>query len=329
MSAVIMEPTPRQYVIFPLVVHWQPWLENLSLYLPDLHGGLVSGAPAAARLSLLQPPRQQVWQAFARHFRPGELRQWQAYLHYLGAQEDQDEQDLRAAIRGTLAPVLPPELDREVLWSLAYQLEETLAEKAAGLERLAAQEKALGQLLGEAEPDAPENLPVDVAFSPALTRSTMDLSLARLRLQFWQKILAPYLEDPWTLVVLEPMAGDSSPRYLWQAAQAEGQEVWQTAWQLPGWRPQPGCEAQAMAPLELGVVFRKTLAGLLQALSLTDAAAAAAWQEQMNRLVEERCWPAATPHQATAIRLEVVSRLAARADAPSLPSPMVFLSPGD
>lgn len=328
MSALIMEPAPRQFVIFPLVVHWQPWLATLAVYLPDLRAGLISGAPSSAWVSLLQPPRQQVWQAFAKHFQPGELSQWQAYLHYLGAQEDQDEQDLRAAIRGTLAPVLPPELDREALWSLAYQLEETLAEKAAGLQRLAAQEKVLGQLLGETEPGEQEILPVDVAFSPALTRAPADLPLAGLRLQFWQKILAPHLEEPWTLAVLEPAAGESSPRYLWQALQTEGQEVWQAHWLLPGWRPQPGSDVQQMELLELGVVFRKTLAGWLQAL-LTSASEAALWREKMDRLVAERLWPAAAPHQAPAIRLEVFSRPPERTEEPPLPSPMMFLSPGD
>jgi len=328
MSALIMEPPPRQYVVFPLVVHWQPWFATLAVYLPDLRAGLVSGAPSAAWRSLLQPPRQQVWQAFTKHFQPGELSQWQAYLHYLSAQEDQDEQDLRAAIRGTLAPVVPPELDRQALWSLAYQLEETLAEKAAGLQRLAAQEKALGQLLGEAEPGDQEILPVDVAFSPALTRGPADLSLARLRLHFWQKILEPYLEAPWTPVVLETAAGESSPRCLWESAQAEGQEVWQAHWQLPAWQPQPDSAGQAMDLLELGVVFRKTLAGWLQGL-MTSASEADRWRAKMDRLVAARLWPTAAPHQAPPIRLEVFSRPPGKADELSLPSPMVFLSPGD
>ncbi len=328
MAALIMEPPPRQYVIFPLVVHWQPWLENLAFYLPKLHSGLVSGAPTAAWLSFLQPPRQQVWQAFAKHFQPGELSQWQAYLHYLSAQEDQDELDLRAAIRGTLAPGLPPELDREALWSLAYQLEETLAEKTAGLQQLADQEKVLEQLLGEAEADDQQVLPVDATFSPALTQGPADISLARLRLQFWQMILDPYLEEPWTLVVLEPAAGESSPRYLWQTALTAGQEGWQAHFQLPAWQPQPSSAAQSMAILELGVLFKKTLDGLLQAL-LTSAPETAAWRKKMDRLVEERLWPAATPHQARAIRLEVYSWPPGLTDAPALPSPMVFLSPVD
>ena len=45
--------------------------------------------------------------------------------------------------------MLPKEVDPELLWSLAYQLEQVLAEEAAGLQRLAGQQQALEQTLGE------------------------------------------------------------------------------------------------------------------------------------------------------------------------------------
>lgn len=328
MSALVMEPLPRQYVVFPLVVHWQPWFDHLSCYWPELRCGLATGAPKAGWVSLLRPPRQQVWQAFAKHFQPGELSQWQAYLHYLAAETDQDEQDLQAAIRGTVAPVLPPQLDREALWSLAHQLEETLAEKAAGLQRLAAQEKVLGQLLGEAEPEDLEILPVDAAWSPPLSLGPPDIPLARLRLQFWQEVLSPHLAEPWTMVVLEPEAGESSPRFLWQAAQDDGQEFWQARWRLPAWQPQPGSVEQNVELLELGVLFRKTLAGLLQALA-ASAGEAAQWRETLQRLVEERLWPASIPRQASAVRLEIYGWLPGSPMSPAVPAPMLFLSPAD
>lgn len=328
MSALVIEPPPRQYVVFPLIVHGQEWFAHLSYYLPELRCGFASGAPPTGWVSLLKPPRQQVWQAFARHFQPGELSQWQAYLHYLAAQEDQDEQDLQAAIRGTLAPVLPPQMDREALWSLAYQLEETLAEKAAGLQRLVAQEKALGHLLGETEPEDQEILPVDASFSPTLTLGPPDIPLARLRLQFWREVLTPYLEEPWTMVVLDPAAGESSPRFLWQAVQDEGREFWQARFQLPALPLQPGSAEQGLEMLELGVLFRKALNGLLQAL-LTSAVEAVQWRETLQRLVEERLWPAAAPHQASAIRLELFSWPPGMTDVPALPGPMMFLTPVD
>ncbi len=81
-------------------------------------------------------------QALKRHYHPGELSQWQAYLDFLATQEYHDETDLKAAIRGHLEPVLPKQIDRELLWSLAYQLEQMLSEKAAGLQRLASQQQA-------------------------------------------------------------------------------------------------------------------------------------------------------------------------------------------
>ncbi|MGQ9922196.1 MAG: hypothetical protein ACUVRZ_12845 [Desulfobacca sp.] len=47
-------------------------------------------------------------------------------------------------------------------------MEESLAEKAAGLQRLVEQEKVLGQLLG-AEPEVQADPAIDHAFSPPPT----------------------------------------------------------------------------------------------------------------------------------------------------------------
>lgn len=325
MAALIMEPR-RRYVVFPLVVPWQDWFACLSWYLPEVRFGLLTGAPVGmAGESLLQVPGRQVWQAFAKHYQRGELRQWQAYLEYLASQEDQDEQDLQAAIRGTLTPGLPPRLDREALWSLAYQLEESLAEKAAGLQRLAEQEKVLGQLLG-AEPEVPADPAIDHAFSPPLAAGPADITLASLRLHFWQEILAPHLEEPWTAVVLEPAAGESSPRYLWEAAREAGQDVWQAEFRLPMLRLQAGADPAALYSVELGVTFRKTLSALLEAVS-TDPAAAEQWRQTMSRLAVAQLWPAASLPQTQAISLQVYGRPAGAAKTEKLPNPMVFLSP--
>jgi len=329
MSALVMAPGPRQYGLFPLVVAWQPWLASLSFYLPNLHVGLMTGAPPGNPVhSCLSEPRKQVWQTFAKHFQPGELSQWQAYLQYLAAQEDQDEQDLQAAIRGTLAPVLPPQLDGEALWSLAYQLEETLAEKNRVLAQVAAQERALERILGETDEAERHDLPLDVTFSPLLAGGVPDLPLARLRLHFWQKILAPHLSAPWTMVVLEPYAGESSPRFLWEAARDEGQDLWQAQFLLPPWQDQPPQEAAALAALELGVLFQKTLAGLLEAVAAAPDTADR-WQEELAALATQRLWPAAAGCREGGVRLEIIAWAAGAGKPEAIPGPMVFLAPAD
>lgn len=329
MTALILDPPLRQYVVFPLVVHWQQWYECLPLYFPALGFGLVIDAPPErALVSLLSPPRQQVWQALAKHFQPGELSQWQAYMTYLAAQEDQDELDLQAAIRGNLAPALPPQSDGETLWSLAYQLEQVLAEKAAGLQKLAAQEQALDQLLAEIEPGEQEILTAAATFSPALTSGPADIPLARLRLHFWKEILRPKLEEPWTMVVLEPAAGESSPRFLWENAREAGQEFWQTRFYLPADGNQAGSQASKLEAMELTMLFRKTLAGLLHALT-AEPAKTASWRESLQRLVADRLWPESGRHQAPAVCLEIFSWPEGVSELQGMPSPMVFLSPVD
>jgi len=329
MSALIMGSPPRHYGLFPLVVAWQPYLAGLTWYLPNLEAGLLTGAPPGSPIrSVLRQPRQQLWQAFAKHFQPGELSQWQAYLQYLASQEDQDEQDLRAAIRGTLAPALPPQLDGEALWSLAYQLEETLAEKQRVLAQVAAQERALAGILGEADEEERLSLPLDVTFSPLLAGGAPDLPLARLRLHFWQKILAPKLPAPWTMVVLDPAAGESSPRFLWEAAREEGQELWQAHFLLPSWPEQPPPEQDALAALELGVLFQKTLAALLAALAAAPDTAER-WREELEGLIRQRLWPAAASGQAQGLRLEVMAWTSAADRTTTIPAPMVFLAPAD
>ena len=78
--------------------------------------------------------------------------------------------------------------------------------------------------------------------------------------------------------------------------------------------------------LELGVEFRKTLGELLQAL-IENQAEVEASREKMQRLVEERLWPASGLPQAQSVRLEVFGRLAGAPEAELVREPMLFLSP--
>ncbi len=252
MTALVFAPPPWHYYAFPLVVQWQAPYEALSFYFPNVQFGLLENQPDNKFPSLLQPPRSTTIPAGKRDYHPGELSQWQAYLDYVTAQADQDDIDLQAVIRGQIEPVLPKEVDPELLWSLAYQLEQVLAEEAAGLQRLAGQQQALEQALGEDLAAEKDFRYLDPTFNPAITGGRPDLALARVRYQFWRLVLGPRMNSPWAALVLETAAGESSPRFIWQADAEEGRELWQANFRLPNWQPAAGCRRQGYAGLKIG-----------------------------------------------------------------------------
>ncbi len=168
MTALVFAPPPWQFFAFPLVVQWQAQYEALSFYFPDLHFGHLENKPAQTSFQTeLSPPRHNDLKALGRNFHPGELSQWQAYLNFLASQENPDEMDLKAAMRGHLEPVLPKQVDRELLWSLAYQLEQMLSEEAAGLRRLANQQQALAEVLSEDLGEEKELASLEDSFNPS------------------------------------------------------------------------------------------------------------------------------------------------------------------
>ncbi len=97
-----------------------------------------------------------------------------------------------------------------------------------------------------------ELAPLEATFNPSLTGGLPDVALARVRYRFWREVLGPHLTPPWAAVVLEPAAGESSPRYLWQAVGEEGGKLWQASFMLPDWRPKPGVSRGCHANLAAG-----------------------------------------------------------------------------
>ncbi len=152
------------------------------------------------------------------------------------------------------------------------------------------------------------------------------MDLARVSYRFWREVLAPHLVAPWAALVLEPAAGESSPRHLWQAVGEEGGKLWQASFTLPDWRPKPGLTAHDMQILQLGVEFQKTLGELLTALRDTSGEIEAS-QQKMRRLVEERLWPASGLPQAQSVRLKVYGWLGGASEAEVVWEPKLFLSP--
>jgi hypothetical protein len=327
MAALVFAPPPWQFFAFPLVVQWQAHYDALAFYFPDLHFGLLEDKPDQEVFTkMLQPPQPKGLQALEREYHPGELSQWQAYLNFLATQEHQDETDLKAAIRGHLEPILPKQVDPELVWSLAYQLEQMLSEQTAGLRRLAGQQQALAEVLGEDMGEAEELAPLEASFNPSLTGGLPDVTLARVRYRFWRQVLDPYLAHPWAALVLEAAAGESSPRYLWEAVGEEGGKLWQASFTLPNWHPQPGVIADVRQILQLGVEFRKTLGELLRALSANSGEIETSLQK-MRRLVADRLWPASGLPQAQSVRLELFGWLGSAPEPELVSEPMLFLSP--
>lgn len=326
MAALVFAPPPWHFYAFPLVVQWRNCYGALDFYFPKVQFGLLENQPQDKNLtSLLQPPRRQDLQILKHDYTPGELSQWQAYLDFLARLEDQDETDLKSVIRGKLEPVLPKEVDRELLWSLAYQLEQMLSEEEASLQRLTAQQQALEKALGEDLEEGNDLAAFHAAFNPSLD-SQPDPKQARVRYQFWRRVLEPHLIEPWASLVLEPAAGKSSPRYIWEATAEEDNLIWRADFDLPEWDPQPGQGSQDMQVIQLEVEFQKTLGDLLQALT-DNPAAAESCQQKMLRLAEERLWPLSNLPRAQSIHLELFGWLKGKAEAELISKPMMFLSP--
>jgi hypothetical protein len=329
MTALVFALPAWHYYAFPLVVQWQAPYEALDFYFPNVQFGLLENQPDNENFtSLLQTPRTNDLQALKRDYQPGELSQWQAYLNYLLTQADQDEIDFKALLRGQIEPVLPKEVDRELLWSLAYHLEQMLAEEAAGLQRLAGQQQALTKALGEDVAEETDLGSLNAAFNPPLIHSQPDPTLARVRYQFWRQVLKSHLQPPWATLVLESAAGESSPRYIWEADAEEGQSRWQASFILPDWRLQAGSSPRDMQALQLGVEFQKNLGELLHTMRHDPAGLDAAHQK-MQRLGEERLWPESGLPQAHALKMEIYVWLKGAEKADLTSEPMVFLSPAD
>jgi hypothetical protein len=326
MTALVFAPPRWHYYAFPLVVQWQASYEALRLYFPNVQFGLLENQADDTFPSLLSPPRSNALPADRRDYHIGEISQWRAYLDYLMAQADQDDIDLQAVLRGQIEPVLPKKADPELLWALAYQLEQALAEETAGLRRLVGQQQALEQALGEDLEEESELRYLDPTFNPAISGGRPDLALARVRYQFWRLVLGPWMNSPWAAMSLETFAGDSSPRYLWQAEAEEGREVWQAHFHLPDWQPQPGTDAREMQVLQLGVEFQKTLGELLDALR-DHSEDLEPVRKKMQRLVDDRLWPESGLSQAQTINMEIYGRLKDTKDTDLVAEPMIFLSP--
>jgi hypothetical protein len=191
-----------QIVAFPLILPWREEFWTLPVYFPDLLVGVIQGwPPQLPYLGIPLPPEAEPHPQELKHYRPGDLLQWRAFKDF---QEEQGEGvDLLQAIRRygeAKAPDEPPapnEPPAPAAWSLAWQLEKMEADQDAQMLLVDRGQDWLNEIL------TPEPWEDKVSFGPVPGVSEMvDPDLARLRYRLWLRVLAPYLREPWTPLLL-------------------------------------------------------------------------------------------------------------------------------
>jgi hypothetical protein len=178
--------SPWHIVAFPAILPWREEFWTLPLYFPDLKVGVIPGWPAQLPYQGMPlPPEAEVHPRELQHYKPGDLRQWQAFEKYrLGQEEDADK--VIQAIRGYGQPAAPePPPPSPNPWSLAWQLEKMQADQEAQLLLVDKGQDWLHDIL------APEPWEDKSSFGPVSgVEEMVDPELARLRYRLWLRVLA-------------------------------------------------------------------------------------------------------------------------------------------
>jgi hypothetical protein len=220
-----------QIIAFPVILPWREEFWTLPLYFPDLKVGVTPNWPGKLPYQgLALPPEAQIPIQDLKGFQPGELVQWQAFKEYRQAQEEREDDLLQAIRRYGAAPASKPPSSPDP-WRLAWQMEKMLADQEARLVSVDRGQEWLAEIL------APEPWEEKLHLGPVPGISEMvDPELAKLRYHLWQKVMAPYLQDFWTPLLLGRM---SRPIFLtlrgwpqWTGLRAERVSL-------------PGCRSEA------------------------------------------------------------------------------------
>jgi hypothetical protein len=177
-------------VAFPVILPWRDEFWTLPLYFPELKVGVTPGWPAQLPYEGMPLPKEaEVHPRELEHYKPGDLRQWQAFENYQKGQGE--EGDLLKAMRGygqTAAPAPAPSLPEA--WSLAWQLEKIQADQEAQLLLVDKGQDWLQEVL------KPEFWEEQSSFGPvAEVQETVDPELAQLRYRLWRRVMGPFLEN--------------------------------------------------------------------------------------------------------------------------------------
>src|SRR5512143_293558 len=185
-----------QIVTFPLILTWREEFWTLPLYFPDLTVGVVQSWPAQLPYQGLElPPEAEIRPHELKHYRPGDLRQWQAFDKYKQAGEEAG--DLLQALRNYDEPAASRQAPSPDSWALVWQLEKMQADQEAQLVLVDKGQEWLGEIL------APEPWDDQPRFGAVPGVPEMvDPELARLRYLLWRKVMAPRLQEEWTPFLL-------------------------------------------------------------------------------------------------------------------------------
>jgi hypothetical protein len=176
-------------VAFPVILPWRDEFWTLPLYFPDLKVGVTPGWPAQLPYQGMPLPKEaEVHPRELEHYKPGDLRQWQAFENY---QRGQGEGDLVQAIRSYGEPDAPaPPPSSPNAWSLAWQLEKMQADQDA---QLLLVDKGQDWLQDVLKPERWEEQPSFGAV--AGVQETVDPELAQLRYRLWRRVMGPFLQN--------------------------------------------------------------------------------------------------------------------------------------
>jgi hypothetical protein len=186
-----------QIVAFPVILPWREEFWTLPLYFPDLQVGVAPDWPGKLPYQGLPlPPEAEIPARDLKGFRPGELQQWQAFKEYRQAQEEREDDLLRAIRQYGAAPASEPPSPLDA-WRLAWQLENMMADQEARLVNVDRGEEWLAEIL------APEPWEEKLRLGPVPGIGEMvDPELAKLRYHLWQRVMAHHLQDYWTPLLL-------------------------------------------------------------------------------------------------------------------------------
>jgi hypothetical protein len=186
-----------EIVAFPVILPWREEFWTLPLYFPHLRVGVTPDWPDKLpypRLPL--PPEAESPIRDLKYFRRGELHQWQAYQDYRRDQEERED-DLIQAIRQSQTVAPPAPHSAADAWGLVWQLEKMLSDQEARMLQVDRSQEWLAEIL------APEPWEERLHFGPVPGVGEMvDPELARLRYHLWRRVMAPYLQDNWSPLLL-------------------------------------------------------------------------------------------------------------------------------
>ncbi len=184
-----------QIVAFPVILPWREEFWTLPVYFPDLRVGVIPGWPQQLPYQGMPlPPEAEPHPQELKHYKPGDLRQWQAFRDF--QREQGEEGDLLQVLRH-YGEAAAPEQESPDAWSLAWQIEKMQADQDTQLQLVDQGQDWLQEVLKS----EPWEESVSFRAVPGVGEM-VDPELAQLRYRLWRRVMAPYLTEPWAPLLL-------------------------------------------------------------------------------------------------------------------------------